>query len=127
MGLNKFLRRHKIIAHIYTIIIFIFGWVLFRAENLTQAINLLIRMMLPWRFTESSFLMAPVFGKKTIFIILLGILGCGIIQKIFPKIEHIKELWKNSYIEIIYCSSIFILCLAMLAGDTYNPFIYFRF
>lgn len=127
MGLNKFLRRHKIIAHIYTIIIFILGWVLFRAENLTQAINLLIRMMLPWRFTESSFLMAPVFGKKTIFIILLGILGCGIIQKIFPKIEHIKELWKNSYIEIIYCSSIFILCLAMLAGDTYNPFIYFRF
>lgn len=126
MGFKKLL-RNKIFAHLYTIIIFIFGWVIFRAENLTQAVDLLIRMLLPWRYTESSFLMSPVFGPKTIFIILSGILGCGIIQEISSKIGNAKILWKNSFVEIIYCSSIFILCLAMLAGDTYNPFIYFRF
>ena len=122
MGFKKLL-RNKIFAHLYTIIIFIFGWVIFRAENLTQAVDLLIRMLLPWRYTESSFLMSPVFGPKTIFIIL----SCGIIQEISSKIGNAKILWKNSFVEIIYCSSIFILCLAMLAGDTYNPFIYFRF
>lgn len=126
LGLKKFLARHKITAHIYTIIIFIFGWVLFRADNLIQAGVMVKRMLMPWEYTKSSLLTGKVFGNKTITIILAGILGCGIIQIISQKIKIIEN-GKNSYLEIAYCSIIFILCIAMLASGTYNPFIYFRF
>ena len=34
---------------------------------------------------------------------------------------------KNTWAEQLFCAGIFVLCMAMLAADTYNPFIYFRF
>lgn len=126
LGLKKFLAKHKITAHIYTMIIFIFGWVLFRADDLIQAGVMVKRMLIPWEYTKSSLLTGKVFGNKTITIILAGILGCGLIQIILQKIKIIEN-GKNSYLEIAYCSIIFILCIAMLASGTYNPFIYFRF
>ncbi len=126
LGLKKFLVRHKMIAHIYTIIIFVFGWVVFRADDLTQARTILIRMLMPWKYTESSLIIGRVFGNKTITVILAGVLGCGFIQTFLRKTK-ISERLKNSYLEMVYCSMVFILCIAMLAGNTYNPFIYFRF
>lgn len=126
LGLKKFLAKHKITAHIYTMIIFIFSWVLFRADDLIQAGVMVKRMLMPWEYTKSSLLTGKVFGNKTIIIILAGILGCGLIQIILQKIKIIEN-GKNSYLEIAYCSIIFILCIAMLASGTYNPFIYFRF
>lgn len=126
LGFNKLLTRYKGFAHIYTIIAFIFGWVIFRADNLVQAYKLILRMLLPWEYTTSSFIVVKVFGNKTIFVTLLGILGCGIIQK-FLSSSKLCERYKNSYLEMAYCGIIFILCLSMLAGNTYNPFIYFRF
>lgn len=126
VGIKKLLFKHKIIAHIYTIIIFVFGWVLFRAENLIQAGVIVKRMFMPWKYTKSSLLMGRVFGNKEILIIFIGILGCGLIQVFLQKTKIFKN-GRNSYLEIAYCSIIFILCIAMLASGTYNPFIYFRF
>lgn len=126
LGIGKLLARHKMIAHIYTLIICIFGWVLFRADDLTQAIVMVKRMLMPWRHKHSSLLMGQVFGNKTILVIFAGIFGCGIIQLFFSKMNIFEKL-KNSYIEMAYCSIIFILCIAALASGTYNPFIYFRF
>lgn len=37
------------------------------------------------------------------------------------------DRWRDSYLEMIYCTAVFALCIVMLAGSTYNPFIYFRF
>lgn len=126
LGLKKFLVKHRVIAHIYTFMIFTFGWVLFRSDNLIQAGVMVKRMLMPWEYTQSSILMRRVFGNKTVVVIFAGILGCGFIQ-IFMRKAKIFEKIKNSYLEVAYCSMIFIFCIAMLASSTYNPFIYFRF
>lgn len=126
LGLKGVLSKHKIGAYIYTMMILVFGWVLFRADNLIQAGVIVKRMFMPWKYTESSLLTGKVFGNKTIVIIFAGILGCGPIQ-VFLQKTKISGKVKNSYLEMIYCSIIFILCIAMLASNTYNPFIYFRF
>ena len=118
--------RHKMIAHIYTMIVFIFGWVIFRADNLTHAGVIVRRMLLPWEYTGNSFMIYRVFNRKNLLVMLAGVLGCGFLQGIFQK-AGIFEKWKNSSLEIIYCGAIFIISVAMLASDTYNPFIYFRF
>lgn len=125
-GLKKFLFRHKAIAHMYTVIVFVCGWVLFRANDLTQAGVMYRRMFLPWEYTKSSLISGKVFGNKTVTIIFAGVLGCGLVQ-LFLKKFRISEKLKDSYVELVYCSIIFVLCIAMLASNTYNPFIYFRF
>lgn len=126
IGLKNFLARHKIITHIYTIIVFVFGWVVFRSDNLIQAVEMIKRMLMPWKYTSTSLVMGKVFGNKTVTVIFAGILGCGVIQLFLNKTKVMERL-KDSCLEIIYCSIILILCIAMLASNTYNPFIYFRF
>lgn len=126
LGLKRFLAKHKMIAHIYTMMVFVFGWVLFRADDLVSAGVMVKRMLMPWEYTKSSLVMEKVFGNKTIVVIFCGILGCGLVQLIGQKTKIFEKV-KNSYLEMIYCSVIFILCIATLASSTYNPFIYFRF
>lgn len=126
LGVKKFLAKHKVISHMYAIIVIVFGWVVFRADNLAQAYEMIKRMILPWKYKDIPGLMLKMIGRKTLLIILLGILGSGLIQLLLQKVE-IPKKGKNLYLEIIYCVIMFILCIAMLASNTYNPFIYFRF
>lgn len=126
LGLNKFLVKHRIIAHIYTMIVFTFGLVLFRSDDLVQAGVMVKRMLMPWEHVKSSLIMGKVFGNETVIVIFAGLLGCGLVQTLLYK-TGICEKMKNSYMEMAYCSLILILCIATLASGTYNPFIYFRF
>lgn len=125
-GFRKFLDKHRIFSHIYTILTFVFGWVVFRAEDLKQAGSMLIRMLMPWKYTEKVIAWQQVLNNRTVLIALLGILGAGILQKLVSKKKWIVNL-KNSYIELVYCVVLFFVCIMMLVSNTYNPFIYFRF
>ena len=124
--LKSFLFRHKIFAHVYTARVFIFGWVIFRADHILHACVIFRRMLLPWEYTENKLILHTIFSYKTMFIIGTGILGSGLVQQFFHR-TGILAKWKNSYMEIVYCGIVFILCISMLASNTYNPFIYFRF
>lgn len=126
LGLKKFLDKYKIISHLYVSVVVTFGWVLFRSEGLRQSGVMIKRMLFPWKYTESSLIIQHIFGNKTIFIIIIALFGCGLLQYIFRNVK-LEEKFKNSYFDIVYCTLIFILCITMLASNTYNPFIYFRF
>lgn len=123
---KNFFTNHKLISHVYTVAVFSFGWVIFRADNLIHAGVMARRMFLPWEYTDNIFMIHKVFNCKTMFMLLAGVLGCGILQKFFQK-RGISEKWSKSSLEIIYCGAVFIMSVAMLASNTYNPFIYFRF
>lgn len=124
--LRVFLEKHKILAHVYTIIVFVFGWVIFRSDDLIQAGVMVRRMLMPWEYTQSNLIMRRVFDNKTILIILAGVLGSGLMQRLLYKTKNFRK-WKDSYLEMAYCGAILFLCIAALASNTYNPFIYFRF
>ncbi len=126
IGLGKILEKHMLAAKIYTMLVFIFGWVLFRADNLLQAGVMVKRMVFPWQYTGDALIMGQLFGTKTIIIIILGIMGCGLVQRVFRHCSVVWK-WKESYLEIACCGAMFIFCIVMLASNTYNPFIYFRF
>lgn len=124
--LKEILGRHRIISHLYVSVIVVFGWVLFRAEGLKKAGIMVKRMLMPWKYTESNFIIQDIFESRTILIIIIAILGCGLLQAIIKKVR-VEERLKNSCLDIMYCTAVFVLCIAMLASNTYNPFIYFRF
>lgn len=124
IGFKKFLERHKIFSHIYMLLVVNFGWVLFRAENVMKAAIFVKHMLMPWKYTNTYAIWQLFIGNKVIFIAIIGIVGCGMMQKMFSKFDN---KWKNSYIEMVYCSILLVLCIASLASNTYNPFIYFRF
>jgi len=57
----------------------------------------------------------------------LGILGCGLIQMLPEKIPAVRKIVMNPVVQYLWCAFIFGICIILLASNTYNPFIYFRF
>lgn len=125
MGLEKFLNKSKIFSHIYLFIMINIGWVIFRIDNLKNGLLFIKRMIMPWLYTEYNIAPWKYGNYMTIFIFVCAVLGLGIIQNIMP--EKIKDAWRFSVPEFIYCTIMLLMCFATMAGNEYNPFIYFQF
>lgn len=126
IGLRRFLDRHRALAHIYTVLVFVIGWVLFRSENMAQVGIMLSRMFMPWAYVGKSLLFHQLTGAKMLLMLFAAILGCGVVQHVAGSTGLSAKL-KNTWVEQLFCAGVFVICMAMLAADTYNPFIYFRF
>ncbi len=120
-GFEDFLKKHPIFSHIYTILVFVTGWVIFRAESLGLALEQLKFMVIP---TASQVSPGIYTGNYRLLALAAGILLCGPAQKIFKKIS---DKTKDSFIELVCCAVLAGLCILCLGGESYNPFIYFRF
>ena len=125
LGFKKLLEKNKIVSTIYCFLVVNFGWVLFRANDTLTGVRYVARMIMPWRHTDIGIELFNYVDLKTLFVFGCAILGMGFIGCCFP--EGISSKWKNSVVEAVYCVILLILCLAAVASDTYNPFIYFQF
>lgn len=130
-GWKKVLEKCRLLQYIYTPVVFIGGWVLFRSGTLSQALTFAKRLAAPWRFASAQFSTGEVVYHRTWLMMILGILGCGVVQKIaerfFPKVWDSFQTLKYGKIEMLYCMLLLFLSIMMLVSNTYNPFIYFRF
>lgn len=126
LGLEKFLKKNKVIAFVYTFLVVNVGWIFFRVENIGMAFRYIGRMVFPWRYIDSSISIWEVVDAHTFFILICAVIGMGGLQYLARK-KNKLETWRFSIFEVIYCLGIFVFSIAALASNTYNPFIYFRF
>ncbi len=126
LGLSRFLERHRVVAFAYTFLAVHFGWILFRIESMRQILNLGIRILLPWRYTASHYSVWEFVNLHTLFVLACAVLGMGIVQKYLSE-KNRDRTWRFSLPEMVYCMGLLFFCICALAGNTYNPFIYFRF
>ncbi len=129
MGFNKFLKKHPIFAHLYAIIVFTVGWVFFRADSIGQSLAIIKRMFLPWMYLQDQSGVMTLLTTKIVVTIVLAIIGCGLFQTVFSKgkLAGAAQKWKCSLPEAIFCTLIFLYSILLLASNTYNAFIYFKF
>lgn len=111
-----------------TMLFVMLGWVLFRAPDLSHAINYTASMFglinNPLSSTDAVFL-----WQDNRFFILIGILFSFPVVKTFVK--HLKDYVLYNKISkvltpLLYGALLFITC-AYIVNSTYNPFIYFNF
>lgn len=121
LGFDKWLKKHNVLATIYCFLVVNFGWVIFRSTSIINSLRYLARMILPFKYNNSTIEMYTFLNLKVVFIGIVAILFAGCVPK------KIANKWKNSIPEAIYCVVLLILCLASIASNTYNPFIYFQF
>ena len=118
----------KFFGHIYTLLIVTVGFVIFRADNITQAAGIIKAMFGFGAKGGAAYAEALMFfSPYSILIILIAIIGSGNLpKKIFAGI---KERNAERFETFAMCASILvlILCIGALAVNAYNPFIYFRF
>lgn len=125
--LKSFLDKHKVFAHIYSIIVIIISFVIFNNTDLNVLVTNLKNMLL----INNIKLINPeiIYYIKSYFVLfLIAILGCTpLIKNIYFKIKESK-IYKNvCIIETISMLTLLIIVTALLIDSSFNPFLYFRF
>ncbi len=103
------------IRWLLTFVIVVIGWVIFFAEGLDDLIGYVSAM-----FGIGHGLV----GSDSLFIVLgsLGIMALGFIPSVYEWSEK-RPAWLKWVLAIL----IFVVSVAFIVSDTYNPFLYFRF
>ncbi len=129
LGHERMNKIPKLLRHFYLLFVVLITWVFFRAEDLHTAV-IYIKSMLGFSNAKNDIRMLSQFIDSTLIIaFIIAILGSfGGVNKILNTLKTSSKMlvFKNSlyYMALII---ILVLCYANLAGNTYNPFIYFRF
>lgn len=126
----------RVILHIYTMLVVIVGFVIFRADTLTQAFTFIGKMFTGFDFSALSMSfacqqMTPFF----IVMLIVAVVCCGPIRPLVLKLRAaaLKDgglTSKQNFVQMILYVAAFALllwCIIRLSGGSYNPFIYFRF
>ncbi len=129
MGFGKILEKSKVLSRIYTLLVVTVGWVFFRADGLGQGLQIVKRMFMPFAFRESAVMLGTLVTPQIWLAFLFAVLGAGILKVLFAtkKLAGVAKKWKGSVPEAVYLTLVLVYCLLLLANNTYNPFIYFRF
>lgn len=125
-------RMPKGVNHVYTILVVIFGWVLFRFTSNAELLCVLKGML---GFAGGGFinLQAQTIFAGNVFLFLFCIIACTdagtrIRKAMLEKPEPGSALFKAAVaIDAITHILLLLLVVIALIGNSYNPFIYFRF
>lgn len=127
----------KILAHIYSLVLVCVGFVIFRADTISQGFYMIKQMFSGFVFSPQT--RSMVWQQLTpwfIFCLIVAVIGAAPIHIPSDKVRNklcteetnisTKWLWVDRGLYLL--SAILLAwCLIRLSGSTYNPFIYFRF
>ncbi|MCX6287341.1 MAG: hypothetical protein NTY96_09510 [Bacteroidetes bacterium] len=124
--LKYYKRAGRVASVIVTFFITVFGWVLFRSENL-ESFKFFIRRMFAFRGGDNDIWLNPKFW--TILVIAAVFSFIGFSKKV--------EIWQGRLYDkpgnalligfSIFAMLLFVLSLSSITSTGFSPFIYFRF
>ena len=116
-------KTHAFFAHLYSLLLIIFGWVIFECGTTSEIIG----------FFKGMFgIGVSLWNEETTYILcnslLIFILAAICSTQIGKNIkEKLSGKFKNDYWKCATVAILLLLSVMFLAGDSYNPFLYFRF
>ena len=115
--------RHHLIKHIYTLFFVVNGWVLFRAENLGQAVRYYSDMYSPGNSLLSDGF--NMYFRQYAWLFIVAAIAS------IPVLPAIKKKYGSSRIAGIAAAlalaALFLFSISFIVKNSYNPFIYFNF
>ena len=116
-------KKLGIFSHIYTLIIVILLWVIFRSSSISSAIIYIGNMFGVGAngFVDSA---AIEYWKNTKLLFLTALVGCTPwVKMISERLSKINAEWITSLMTVV----VFFFSILNVISSTYNPFIYFNF
>ncbi|MCX4304108.1 MAG: MBOAT family protein [Clostridia bacterium] len=122
------------VSYLYTMLVVCIGFVFFRSDTVSQGIYIIEQMFTGFSYNSAG--ISLVVSQLTPwFIVMLfsGIIGMVPVMplaKWIKKLENSVESRKYYLMQVlsyIFSALMLIWCIIRLSGNTYNPFIYFRF
>ena len=124
--LLKFLEKHKIFSHIYSIILILIGFVLFNSNSVLEFIIFIKNMFglggISFVNQETLF-----YIKNYLIVIIIAIIFSIPIFKNKMELIYKKNKVLYEVIEIVLIILLLIVDTSYIVNESYNPFLYFRF
>lgn len=131
--LHTFLEKHKIIAHIYVLLLVLFGFVMFNAPSVAVGLTQIGNMFgynLPLISAESCYYL-----KSYGVVLILAMIGATPLPKrVYEILKRNVQSVKRpmcaailSYVEMLVCIGLLLLMTAYFVDGSFSPFLYFRF
>ena len=118
--LLKFLNKiPAFFSHFYSLLLIIFGWVIFECGSLGEIASYLKAMFsvgVPGWSGETTYVLA----NSALLLAVLAVCSTELCGKLGKRM-------KSGYWRCAGTAALLLLCVLFLAGDSYNPFLYFRF
>ena len=117
-------RAPRFVGHIYTCLCFVLGWVLFAITDFAQLGAYLSRLFSgPLWDTTSAYLL-----RCDWLLLVLAVVGCTSLPKrLWEKREQTLSPALSDGLRTVWAVIVLLVSIAFLVGDSYNPFLYFRF
>lgn len=113
------------LRHFYTLLIVLIGFVIFRADNFTQALVFIRSMFIFNDVTANG--ASQLMILMTPLILLLFVI-CTIASTPIARLIQAKDHTViSNYLSYGFAVVLWFICLFSLSATAYNPFIYFRF
>lgn len=129
--IGKYIEKwHSVLQHLYSLVIIVIGWAFFYFDDMAKLKY----------FFKAMFGIANGFvslTQRTIVINYIVLLAVGIIASL-PIVPCVKKLALKAsrplagriavdLLSVIYVAAVLFISTAALVGNSYNPFLYFRF
>lgn len=116
--------RHfpEVFKHLFTMLAVVIGWVIFSADDLNGAVLTLCRMF--GIGAEGIIDRTGLYYLSTNWILL----GLGLFFSM-PVVKKLYQFfWRKCRLVLaVFCAALFVICVAYMVTQNYNPFLYFRF
>lgn len=127
---GRYIEKLPAAGHIYAAVCFIFGWVLFRAETLSQTGEILSAMAGLYGTGGGSVALPILLQSCNFDLVFVLTFATGIVIAM-PVRQKLQMYFAGKKYTGAICDSAavicFLVCVVSLAVGAYNPFIYFRF
>ena len=114
----------RFVGHVYTCFCFVMGWVLFAITDLS-ALGAYVGHMFSGTFADST---TAYLLRCDWLLLVLGVIGCTSLPKrLWEKREQALSPALSDGLRTVWVVVVLLVSMAFLVGDSYNPFLYFRF
>ena len=124
---KKFLDKHQVFGHIYTLILVLISFIIFNSDNLNEAFTFIKSIFGFNNLPFSNF--STIYYLRSYLVVLICSFICAT-----PAINLLKKIFNNkslkpigSILEVSCSMLLLIIITAFLIDASFNPFLYFRF
>lgn len=127
-----FQRIPKALRHIYVLLVVNLGWMLFRFENF-QVLQVALKGLVGLNGAGFTDYETGMDLRGNILFLIVAVVGCtpfvvNAVQKLEERAQSSKGTMRvYQALGVIMPIALMLLSTAALVGDSYNPFLYFRF
>jgi alginate O-acetyltransferase complex protein AlgI len=130
--LGKLLKKAKGISNFYLLVIVFFGWILFKFENLNDIWTVLKGMFCANGNAFCDFETLTILKSNIVFLVLCILCCTPLFSGAYKKLEEKAISSKGvfavySIVNILIPLALLGVSVAALIGNSYNPFLYFKF